>query len=380
MKTALALALILLAGGGTEGEVGDRAAWSARLYAHLLDHGDVTGDGKLTVAVVSAHDETDFIPKYFRWLGAQDAYNVKVDSRAAASSGETLAAIDRADAVFLKGGNQGTYYKLWNDTPLEGALRRLVERHGAIGGTSAGAMSLAEIALAGGKSLVSADVLQDACTPMLDDEDGGSGLHTDFLGFVPDATIDTHFTERARLGRMLGVMARAASENRRPRLLGIGVAEQTGVVIEDGVARVIGADSVWFVQGSPDAALVRKPGQPLGYAPLVAHVLSDGQRYDLATHTVVPAAKAGEVHAGEIVLEDAQGEQRAVYQKRLAHELPLSPGTAGFLVTRGSRMTRNADGTIAFSGPASLVLRSRPDGAMTVGAYAGPVTYSSMSR
>ena len=37
--------VVLRAGGGSEGEQEDMSAWSARLYPHLWDSGDVTGDG-----------------------------------------------------------------------------------------------------------------------------------------------------------------------------------------------------------------------------------------------------------------------------------------------------------------------------------------------
>lgn len=381
--------LVMLAGGGTEGEIGDRASWSARLYRHLLDRGDVTGDGRVVVAVLSAEDESDFIPRYFRWLGADEAVNVKVDSRDRAAAADTLAALDRADAVFIKGGDQGRYYRLWNDTPLEGALRRLVERHGAIGGTSAGAMSLAEVALAGGKSPTSAEVLADACTPELDDVEGGSALHADFLGFVSACTIDTHFTERARLGRLLGVLARAAEENRRRDLLGIGVSEQTGVVIEGGVARVIGRESVWFVHAQAGAKLWRKAGRPLVFAPLDADVLVEGWSYRLAERSAGrppegalpagscdvppgagalalsgadPAAEESfnlvlrrgapfQVRSGHAVprlrnaigVADAEDEQRGFAQEGIVCGLYEYPGAVAFLLPAGSRVSRTAE-------------------------------------
>lgn len=410
--------LLIAAGGGSEGEIGEPGSWSARLYRHLLDRGDVTGDGRITVAVLSAHDETDFIPRYFRWLGAHEAVNVKVDTRAAAASAATLSVVDRADAVFLKGGDQGIYYDLWNDTPLEASLRRLAGRAGAIGGTSAGAMSLAEIALAGGKSLTAMDVLSDACTPMLDDEDGGSGLHTDFFGFLSGATVDTHFTERARLGRMLGVMARAVTDHRRPHVLGIGIAERTGLVIEGGVARVVGQQSVWFVEPAPGAVVWRVPGRPLAFAPLTAHVLVDGWTYDLATRrpgappaganqapdsaTHLPDAGplkiAGSDAAGErsfdwrlartgpfallagdlparvrdaIGVTDAHADrERGRLQEGLLRALHDHPGATGFLLARGSVLSRTA------ALPARLVFGpgepgTREVGTIAIGAPAG---------
>jgi cyanophycinase len=305
---------IVLAGGGSEGEHGDTASWSHRLYRELIAGGDVTGDGRVTVAVLAASPQSEFIPEYFRRLGADRAANLTVASRDAAGAGATVAAVDAADAVFIKGGDQGKYYDLWNDTPLEAGLRRLVARGGGIGGTSAGAMALAEVALAGGKSLTAGDVLTDACTAMLDDEDGGSGLKLDFLGVVGGTTIDTHFTERGRLGRLLGVMARAATDHRRAQLCGIGLAERTGLVIEGAHARVMGEGAVTFVHATSASRVWRQPGRPLVYTHLTAHVLTDGWSFDLARRAVgtpppgaspATSAATGESNAGAL---DAGGE------------------------------------------------------------------------
>lgn len=273
---------LVLAGGGTEGEPGDAGSWSDRLYRELIAHGDVTGDGTVTVAVLAASPQTQFIPRYFEGLGAHRAANLLVATRDAAGAGATLAAIDAADAVFVKGGDQGRYYDLWNDTPLEEALRRLVARGGGLGGTSAGAMAMAEVALAGGKSLTAPDVLADACTGMLDDQDGGSGLKLDFLSVVGGTTIDTHFTERGRLGRMLGVMARAATDHRRSAVLGVGIAEKTGLVVDGAQARVVGDGAVTFVHPTASSRVWRQPGRPLAYTALAMDVLCEGWTYDLA--------------------------------------------------------------------------------------------------
>ena len=103
------------------------------------------------------------------------------------------------------------YYDLWNDTEVERAARAPWTAGGAVGGTSAGAMSLSEAALAE-VDPISADVMADSHTPYLDDTDGGSGVHADFIGLLSGALVDTHFTERGRLGRLLGALARDREE------------------------------------------------------------------------------------------------------------------------------------------------------------------------
>ena len=283
----VALPTFVLAGGGSEGERGDEGAWSARLYGHLLDGGDVTGDGQVTVVVLSTAEETDWLPAYFVDLGADGAENLRVASRAAAEEAGEF--VDVADAVFLKGGDQGEYYDLWNDTALEGALRGLVARGGGLGGTSAGAMSQGALALAGGEDLVSADVLEDACTMYLDDADGGSGLKTDFFDFVP-ALVDTHFLERARLGRLAGALARAVDEGQAEAPLGIGIEVQTGLWIHEGRAEVIGEGSVTLLHTDGAPAPTRVCGEPLDWRGLGLDRLIEGLGFDLADPRSVSGA------------------------------------------------------------------------------------------
>lgn len=280
--------VVVLAGGGAEGEVGETDAWSARLYAALLEGGDVTGDGRVRVAVLSTAEEDEWLPDYFEWLGADEAFNLRVGSRAEADDAARESELAAVDAAFLKGGDQGEYYDLWNDTALEAGLLALRARGGGLGGTSAGAMSQAEYAFAGGEDLISADVLEDARTPYLDDaSDGGSGVHADFFGTVPGVVIDTHFTARGRLGRLAGILARVVEEEAPPRLLGLGLDEQTGVVLRDEGAEVIGVGAVTLLDPAEAAAPVRESGKPLHWTGLGLARLTEGFVVDLSEGRVL---------------------------------------------------------------------------------------------
>ena len=140
-------------------------------------------------------------------------------------------------------------------------------------------LSQSEYALAGGADYVATDVLADSQTEYLDDvSDGGSGIHTDFLGFVPDVLVDTHFVTRARLGRLAGALARLAEEGERP--LGIGLDEQTCIVVQDDVATVRGLGSVSLLHPSEEAP-VRTAGEPLIWSDLPLDRLVDGWSFTL---------------------------------------------------------------------------------------------------
>ena len=386
--------IVVLAGGGSEGELGEPASWSARLYAELLAGGDVTGDGLVRVAVLSTAEESDWLPGYFEWLGADEAFNLQLDSRDAADAASLAARLGAVDAAFIKGGDQGEYYDLWNDTALEAGLRALVhERGGGIGGTSAGAMSQAEHALAGGQDLIALDVLEDACTPWLDDaSDGGSSIHDDFLGFVFGVLVDTHFTQRGRLGRLAGAMARAIDDGAPAGLLGVGIEQQTGLVVRDGQARVIGVGAVSFLQATAASSLVRDCGHPLVFTDLRLDRLTDGWSFELEPGLVgepptdavavswpgVGDANAGEwyaygdlpqheerfawvverapapygLHPGDdppmlldaVAIVDAHdSDRRDVGHEALYRALYDHPGATGFLLAYGSLLARPDD-------------------------------------
>lgn len=283
-------ALFVLAGGGAEGDIGDTSAWSFALYGRLLENGDTNGDGVVRVSILATEGSSDptFLPSYFVWLGETrsllvEAENLLVPTRKEAQQKELAEKIARSDVVFLKGGDQGVYYDEWNDTPLEAALRTVASCNGAIGGTSAGAMSLSQYSFSGGRDLISEDVLADAHTPFLDDdnEPGTSGIHDDFLGFVSGTLVDTHYTARGRMGRLLGIMAKASEDFGRPDLLSIGLEERTGLVVQNNTAEVIGVGEVSFLQESADTQSERAPGAPLHYTSLRLDRLTHGWRYDL---------------------------------------------------------------------------------------------------
>lgn len=274
--------ILVLAGGGSEGDEGDTESWSARLYAHLLDGGDVTGDGLVRVVILSTEDETDWLPEYFEWLGADEAVNLRVGSRDFADVTQVAADYD---AVFIKGGDQSEYYDLWSDTVLAGSIRSVHDDYGGgVGGTSAGAMALAGYAWVADQDLISLDVLSDCQTPYLVDSDGSVGLRSDFLGLVDDWVIDTHATERGRLGRLIGLVGTAHATGHP--IEGVGISEQTGLWIEEGVANVVGDGAVTVVHGGEWTCTA---GAPPAYADLSIDRLTDGWTWAIATNDLLPA-------------------------------------------------------------------------------------------
>lgn len=301
---ALAARLVVIDGGGNDSGIGDDKAWSYRLYRELFLAGESSGDDTLTALVLTYADPVDAdwmrgaheIADYLAWVGRSVAPRVAatamtVPDRATAESDAVEAALLQADVVFLRGGDQGKYYDLWNDTRLEKALRAFLARGGVLGGTSAGSMSTGSHCFCGSYGPVSYELLQDGQSPQLRDESDPktSGVHTDFLGILPDTFVETHFTQRGRLGRMLAVLAEAHAVTPGRAVLGIALEAQTGVIVRNGFATVMGMGEVLFARQQPDALSVRRKGRPPIYTPLSVDRLIEGQTYDLKNRRVVDA-------------------------------------------------------------------------------------------
>ncbi|WP_425617641.1 cyanophycinase [Anatilimnocola sp. NA78] len=119
-----------------------------------------------------------------------------------------------ATGVWISGGAQGRLADLYKGTRVEKQLQQVLERGGVVGGTSAGAAIMSETMIRHGTS-------RDAVT------DGGFGL-------LMSAVVDQHFTERARHTRLLGVLGQ------NPQKVGLGVDEQTALIIRANHVRVLG--------------------------------------------------------------------------------------------------------------------------------------------
>lgn len=135
-------------------------------------------------------------------------------------------------------------------------------RECCVGGTSAGAAVMSRHMPAQGEA---------TRLPEKDVADLGIGL-----GFVADADIDQHFSERGRLGRLLLVLAQ------RPQTLGGGVDEGTALVIERGTAiEVIGQGAANFVDGRSTATNqnVIDSRERLEMLGVRLHLLPAGKRY-----------------------------------------------------------------------------------------------------
>ncbi len=222
---------ICAVGGGSE----DYNDWSDKPYGWIVQKAD---SGK--IIILGADDATDWLPTYFKHLGAKEAYNKRISNRTTADQQSTYDEIITAKAIFIRGGDQYDYLRYWNGTKTEEAIKYVFNNGGVVAGTSAGAMVLGTTDFtAKYGTITSRDALRNPYGNKLD-------LDTTFLNFVPDVLFDTHFIERGRLGRMLCFLNKLCDSDIY-NTIGVGIDDMTALCIDkDGIGEVMGSGAVAF--------------------------------------------------------------------------------------------------------------------------------------
>jgi len=156
--------------------------------------------------------------RQFKEAGAKKLTVVHTNDRARADSAEFVRPIQEARGVFFTGGRQWHLADSYLNTATHRALQALLDRGGVIGGTSAGASIL-------GSFLVRGDTKNNEIM---------IGDHTEGLGFLRGVAIDQHLLKRNRQFDLVGLVST------RPELLGIGLDEDTAIVVSGDAFDVIG--------------------------------------------------------------------------------------------------------------------------------------------
>ncbi len=230
--------------------------------------------GKVVLATVASHRPEGYFDDYekaFADLELGGLVELYVEDRTEASDHEKLSVIDDAAAIFFSGGDQLRITSQIGDTGIEAKVREFFERGGLIAGTSAGASVMSDTMLVKGTS---------SETHRIGDLHMSPGL-----GFMRDVIIDQHFAERGRFGRLLGAVAH------NPRVLGIGIDEDTAAVVEGDEFHVIGSGAVYVVDGehvSHSNVAEARPERVLSMHDVKVHVLGTGDGFDLRTRKPLP--------------------------------------------------------------------------------------------
>ncbi len=203
--------------------------------------------------------------KLFRKLGIQHARVLPIITREDCQSSENLEYLEKADGVFMTGGNQLRLSTTLGGTPVAQLIRRRNAAGMHVAGTSAGAAFMPEHMIAGG---------YEGSTPRPDMVTLAPGL-----GLTNSFIIDQHFRQRDRIGRLLTALAY------NPFAVGIGLDEDTAAFIRPGDdLEVVGSGGITILDpsdisySSMDKA---RRGEPVSLIGVRLHILIAGGRFEI---------------------------------------------------------------------------------------------------
>lgn len=207
----------------------------------------------------------------FGELGCNNIEIIDIRKREDSENPKYIDVIKRAACVWFSGGNQSEITKKIAGTTIHNIL---IERYNEdaliIAGTSAGAMCMSREMITGGRG-------KEAFLK------GSVGMGRG-MGFINSLIIDSHFIRRGRFVRLAEGVAKF------PNLIGVGLAENTGLVIKNcTTAEVIGSGMVIIFDPSSlkhnTESLVAKK-EPMSITNLKTHVLTKGDRFNIAENEV----------------------------------------------------------------------------------------------
>jgi cyanophycinase len=207
----------------------------------------------------------------FSKLGCTQIDVLDIRKKKQSASAQVLQAVREADCVMFSGGDQSRITRLIGGSPLhELLLERYRTESFVLAGTSAGAMSMSVEMIAGGSSTES----------MLK----GAVILRKGMGYIPQLIIDTHFIRRGRFGRLCEAVATF------PHLIGVGLSEDTGLVIRGGNEfEVIGSGMAIVFDPSGlthNKHAVLREGTPMSMSNLITHILARGDRFTMDNRVI----------------------------------------------------------------------------------------------
>ena len=194
------------------------------------------GNGRLAICTAASRDPSPLWRGYrdsFRQLGVEHLEWLDIDDRSDSDRLANLEMAAESAAVFFTGGSQARLLSTLAGSALLACIRESFGRGGTVAGSSAGASVLGEIMMTAGAN---------ARSPRLHEPPSlARGL-----SFLSGVIIDQHFTERGRIGRLMGALAQHRD------LLAVGIDENTAIVSADGgvTLRVVGDGCVYVLDAS----------------------------------------------------------------------------------------------------------------------------------
>jgi cyanophycinase len=188
------------------------------------------GRGNAVVALLMQGGDNwqKYVPQYAEPLeqrGAACHHSIVPDENGALDLEGVAAKLREATGILLCGGHTPTYQRLYAAEPVRGWIQGRYQEGVPVAGVSAGAL-----------------ISPEPCVLWQDETVDGVPQVARGLGLVRDLAIEVHFSERARLPRLLEAM------NHLQANVGWGIDESACIVFKEGQAECVLGQSVHRVE------------------------------------------------------------------------------------------------------------------------------------
>lgn len=183
-------------------------------------------------------------------LGVQDVTVLHTRDPKTSNTESFVSPLRKATGIWFSGGRQWRLADAYLNTLAHKEFEALLKRNGVIGGTSAGATIQGSFLLRG-------------------DTKGNTTLvgdHVQGLDFIHKVAIDQHVLRRNRQFDLIQII------KERPELLGIGIDENTAIVVQKNTFDVIGSSYVAIYEAAKTTPF---------------YFLGKGQQYDLKERKII---------------------------------------------------------------------------------------------
>lgn len=214
----------------------------------------------------SQYDNDAGLARRLRLLGASNVIVLHTNDREVADSEAFIKPLLNADAVWFGGGRQWRLVDSYKNTLTEKMIKNVLDRGGVIGGSSAGATIQ-------GSFLARGDTKNNQIM---------MGDHQEGFSYLKNVAIDQHVLARNRHFDIFEIL------KAHPELLGIGIDENTAMVVKGNQFEVIGESYVLVYDGS----FFSREGIELKKFPdksQLFYFLREGDQYDLLKREVIPS-------------------------------------------------------------------------------------------
>ncbi|KAF2434045.1 cyanophycinase [Tothia fuscella] len=202
---------------------------------------------------VRVYNRSQVIGPWLR-MGIKNVHMLHTHSPKIADTDDFTKELRDADAVWFDGGRQWHIVDSYAGTRTYTEFHKLLDRGGAIGGSSAGATIQGEYLVRGDTAGAQIVMTKEP-------------NHQKGFAFLRRSAIDQHINTRNRWDDLIPVIAKY------PRLLGIGLSEGTAIVVSGDNFEVMGKAKVAIHDNTKQYKAGDKP----------YYLLSAGDRYDMKT-------------------------------------------------------------------------------------------------